>query len=42
LDVFTPSKLERPLRVLGEFGAITRGLQHARNPRSKLDLLRYN
>src|SRR5262249_11995786 len=42
LDVLTRSKLERPLRVLGEFGAITSGMQHARNSGSELNLLRYN
>src|SRR6516162_8673727 len=42
LDVFTRSKLKRPLRVLSEFGTITRGMQHPRNPSSELDLLRYN
>jgi hypothetical protein len=42
LDVFTRSKLKRPLRGRGEFGAITRGMQHPRNPSSELDLLRYN
>src|SRR5262249_47762613 len=42
LDVLTRSKLERPLRVLGEFGAITSRMQHARNSGSELNLLCYN
>jgi hypothetical protein len=42
LDVLTRSKLERPLLVPSEFGAITSGMQHARNSSSELNLLRYN
>ncbi len=42
LDVFTRSELECPLRVLGDFGAITGGMQHARNSSSELNPLRYN
>jgi hypothetical protein len=42
LDVFTRSELKRPLLVPGEFGAITSGMQHARNSGSELNLLRYN
>jgi hypothetical protein len=41
-DVFTRSELKRPLLVPGEFGAITSGMQHARNSSSELNLLRYN
>ena len=42
LDVFTRSELKRPLLVRGEFGAITSGMQRARNSSSELNLLRYN
>jgi len=42
VNVLTRSKLERPLLVPGEFGAITSGMQHAHNSSSELNLLRYN
>src|SRR5262249_17802219 len=42
LNVLTRSKLECPLRVLGELCAIPSGMQHARNSGSQLNLLRYD